>query len=48
VREREREREIFTHTHTHTHMHCRQAINFLSEEGHIYSTIDDEHFRAIE
>eukprot|EP00911_Craspedida_sp_UC1_P001284 UC1_evm1s965 len=24
----------------------RQTIDFLSAEGHIYSTIDDEHFRT--
>ena len=24
------------------------ALDFLSEEGHIYSTIDDDHFKAID
>ena len=29
-------------------MRCdfRDAIEFLSGEGHIYSTIDDEHFKS--
>ena len=26
----------------------RDAIEFLSTEGHIYSTIDDEHFKSTE
>jgi len=25
---------------------CRDAVEFLSSEGHIYSTIDDEHYKA--
>ena len=24
------------------------ALDFLSSEGHIYSTVDDDHFKAIE
>ena len=24
------------------------ALDFLSSEGHIYSTIDDDHFKAID
>ena len=26
--------------------HYRDAIEFLSGEGHIYSTVDDDHFKA--
>ena len=26
-------------------MLCRKSVSFLSNEGHIYSTIDDDHFR---
>ena len=25
---------------------CRDAVEFLSSEGHIYSTIDDDHYKA--
>lgn len=24
----------------------RQAVDFLSNEGHIYSTVDDDHFKS--
>lgn len=27
-------------------MEIRQAIEFLQTEGHLYSTFDDEHYRA--
>ena len=27
-------------------MACSKAVSFLSNEGHIYSTIDDDHFRS--
>lgn len=25
---------------------CRNAVDFLSNEGHIYSTIDENHFKS--
>ena len=25
---------------------CREAVDFLSNEGHIYSTIDENHFKS--
>lgn len=27
-------------------MDIRRAVDFLTEEGHLYSTIDDDHFKA--
>ncbi|CAN0442216.1 unnamed protein product, partial [Ectocarpus sp. 13 AM-2016] len=27
---------------------CRTAVQFLSSEGHLYSTIDDDHYRSTE
>lgn len=37
--------EIISSLKTYTDTAIRQAIDYLSEEGHIYSTIDDEHFK---
>ncbi len=27
-------------------LYFREAVEFLSSEGHIYSTIDDEHYKS--
>nr|CAD7591190.1 unnamed protein product [Timema genevievae] len=29
-----------------TMMELKETVTFLSNEGHIYSTIDDEHFKS--
>jgi replication factor A2 len=30
----------------HTPVLRREAVEFLTNEGHLYSTIDDDHFKA--
>jgi len=37
---------VATLSHEFSEHEIRQAVGFLSEEGHLYSTIDDEHFKA--
>ncbi|RNA14892.1 replication A 32 kDa subunit [Brachionus plicatilis] len=39
-------REICTHFNNYPENKIREALEFLSTEGHVYSTIDDEHFKS--
>ncbi|CAF0775509.1 unnamed protein product [Brachionus calyciflorus] len=39
-------RDICAHYKNYPESKIREALEFLSTEGHVYSTIDDEHFKS--
>lgn len=40
--------ELYDHFKNYPQEKIKEAVEFLSNEGHIYSTIDDEHFKSVD
>jgi len=38
--------DVISRLPSHSPTDIRRAIEFLSDEGHLYSTVDEEHFKS--